>query len=78
MSKYSVVRWRSPAGIALLVFLAVITFFLITEHLALVIPVLPWLLFLLCPLMHLFMMHGHGDHGSHDHGSHDHLTGGPR
>lgn len=28
---------------------------------------LPFLLILLCPLMHLFMMRGHGGHGGHDH-----------
>jgi hypothetical protein len=31
-----------------------------TEHRAHVIQALPWLLVLLCPLMHLF--HGHGGH----------------
>lgn len=25
----------------------------------------PFLIFLLCPLMHVFMMGGHGDHGQH-------------
>ena len=31
---------------------------------------LPFLLILLCPLMHLFMMRGgHGGHGGHDHGA---------
>jgi len=25
----------------------------------------PFLIFLLCPLMHVFMMGGHGDHGKH-------------
>ncbi len=52
----------------LIVFLAIAGFFLVTEHsahLALAIPYLPWLLLLACPLMHLFMHHGHG---SHDHG----------
>ncbi len=28
-----------------------------------------FLLILACPLMHLFMMRGHGGHGSHDHGA---------
>jgi hypothetical protein len=27
--------------------------------------VLPWLLLAACPLMHLFMHHGHHDHESH-------------
>ncbi|RMF27126.1 MAG: DUF2933 domain-containing protein [Cyanobacteria bacterium J083] len=64
MAKYSGVRWRSPSGIALLVFLGIAAFFLITEHLAHIIPVLSWLLLLACPLMHLFM---HGSHGSNHH-----------
>lgn len=58
--------WRTRGGIVLLGFLAVATFFLVTEHrahLALAVPYLPWLLFLACPLMHVFMHHGHGGHG---------------
>ena len=41
-------------------------FYLLLEHRAHVFGVLPYLLILLCPLMHLFMHHGHG-HGGHDH-----------
>ncbi len=45
----------------LLGFLAVIAFFLITEHTAHFFGLLPFALFLLCPIMMLFMMHGgHG------------------
>lgn len=54
--------WRSRSGIALLGFLIVIGFFLITEHTAHVLGALPYLLLAACPLMHLFMHHGHG-HG---------------
>jgi hypothetical protein len=32
----------------------------VTEHTAHVLGALPFLLFLSCPLMHLFMHHGHG------------------
>lgn len=46
-------------------FLAVAAFFLWTEHRAHVLGVLPYLLFLACPLMHLFHHHGHG-HGGGD------------
>lgn len=60
--------WRSPAGLALLVALAVMGFYLLTEHTAHVFGVLPYLLLFACPLMHLFMHHGHGRHG---HGSND-------
>ena len=50
------------------VFAAIAAFYLLTEHTAHVFGVLPWLLILACPLMHVFMHHGHG-HGSH--GKHD-------
>ncbi len=59
--------WRTRTGLAFLGFSAVAAYFLITEHrahLALAVPFLPWLLLLACPLMHLFMHHGHGGHGS--------------
>lgn len=42
-------------------FLAVAAFFLLTEHRAHVLGILPYVLFLACPLMHLFH-HGHGHH----------------
>lgn len=53
----------------LIAFLAIGAFFLITEHRAHLLGALPYLLLLACPLMHLFMHHGHGDHGAH--GSHN-------
>lgn len=40
-------------------FLAVAAFFLWSEHRAHVMGLLPYLLFLACPLMHLFHHHGH-------------------
>jgi hypothetical protein len=42
-------------------FLAVALFFLWTEHRAHLLGALPYLIFLACPLMHLFH-HGHGHH----------------
>ncbi len=63
--------WRSPTGIVTLGFLGVAGFFLLTEHTAHVFGVLPWLLIAACPLMHLFMHHGHGHAGnSHSDGAH--------
>lgn len=41
-------------------FLLVIGYFLLTEHRAHIIPFLPFLLLAACPLMHVFMHHGHG------------------
>jgi uncharacterized membrane protein len=55
--------WRTPVGLVACGFLIVAGFFLLTEHTAHVFGVLPWLLVLACPLMHLFMHHGH--HGGH-------------
>ena len=54
--------WQTPFGIVLCGFLAVAGFFLLTEHTAHVLGGLPYLLVLACPLMHLFMHHGHGAH----------------
>lgn len=45
-------------------FLAVGAFFLWTEHRAHALGVLPYLIFLACPLLHFFH-HGHGGHGGH-------------
>ena len=56
--------WRTPIGLVACGFLIVAGFFLLTEHTAHVFGVLPWLLILACPLMHIFMHHGrHGGHG---------------
>jgi hypothetical protein len=37
-------------------------FFIVAEHRAHLIPYLPWLFLAACPLMHVFMHHGHGGH----------------
>lgn len=50
----------------LIAFLAIAAFFLFSEHRAHLLGTLPFLLLLACPLMHLFMHHGHGEHGAHD------------
>ena len=49
-------------------FVLVAGYFLVMEHrahLGGVLNYLPFLLLLACPLMHLFMHHGHGGHGEH-------------
>ena len=58
--------WRSRAGVALLVVAAVGGFLLFTEHRAHVLGFLPFAFLLACPLMHMFMHHGHR-HGGHGH-----------
>lgn len=39
----------------------------VIEHWQHLIYAFPYLLLLSCPLMHLFMHHGHGGHGAHNH-----------
>lgn len=56
----------SRSNWVLLGFLAIAGFFMLTEHRAHVLGILPFLLLLACPLLHLF----HGGHGGHEkHGS---------
>jgi hypothetical protein len=55
--------FASRATIVLLEFLLIAGYFLVTEHWAHIIPFLPWLFLLACPLMHVFMHGGHGGHG---------------
>jgi len=50
-------------------FLAILGFFLVTEHRVHLFGILPFLFLLACPLLHLF---GHGSHS----GGHDHSTPG--
>lgn len=54
--------WCSRSGVVAAIFLAFIAYFLLTEHRAHVYQALPWLIFLACPFMHIFMHHGHGGH----------------
>ncbi|MGO9774788.1 MAG: DUF2933 domain-containing protein [Roseiarcus sp.] len=41
------------------------------DHRVHLIGALPYLLLLACPLMHVFMMHGHGGHAHDDRGGND-------
>jgi len=61
--------WRSKAAMVMIGFGIVAAFFLVSEHWAHLYGWLPFLFILACPLMHIFMHHGHGSHG--DHGDHD-------
>ncbi len=59
-------------GLVLIGFLAISGYFLWAEHEAHIralFPYWPWLLVLLCPLMHVFMHGGHGGHGAPDKGA---------
>lgn len=57
--------WMTPQGITALGLIAIATYFLLIEHREHVLPFLPYLLMLACPMMHLFMHSGH-HHGKND------------
>jgi hypothetical protein len=67
-------RILSGPRLAFLAFVAAAGYFLWTEHQAHLLAALPYLILLLCPLMHIFMHGGHGSHGDHRQGDemHDH------
>ncbi len=68
MNKNKSSPWSTYSRVAFIAF-AVVALGLITyEHRLHTLGVLPWLLILACPLMHLFMHHGHGGHAGHDRG----------
>jgi hypothetical protein len=58
--------WKSKAALVAAGFLLIGLFFLLSEHRAHVFGILPFLLILACPLMHIFMHRGHGGHGHGD------------
>ena len=58
--------WRSRYALGLIVFGAIALYFLLSEHRAHLFFALPFLLLLACPLMHVFMHHGHGGHAGAD------------
>ena len=62
--------WLSTNGLAAIGLIAAVLYFLLAEHRAHFLYALPFLILLLCPVMHFFMhgSHGHGNHGdSHEH-----------
>ena len=54
--------WRSPPIAAGGMLLLIAVFYLLREHWSHLSGTWPYLLLLLCPLMHLFMHRGHGGH----------------
>jgi hypothetical protein len=59
----------TPVTIGVCVFLAIAAFFLWEEHRAHVLGILPYLLLAACPIVHLFMHHGHNGHRRDDEGA---------
>jgi hypothetical protein len=58
---------RTRIGVAVIGFVLVAAFYVLREHWGHALGALPYLLLLACPLMHLFMHHGHAGH-NHDRG----------
>ena len=56
---------KSPIGIAVAMLGLIAAFYFLREHWQHVAGNWPYLLLLACPVMHLFMHHGHGEHGGH-------------
>ncbi len=71
---------RIPVWLGFCLFLAIAIFFLWEEHKAHILGVVPYVLLLLCPIIHLFMHRGHGSHGGdragHEGHAHRHGEGG--
>lgn len=51
--------WFSPPGLAALGFIGAVSYFLFIEHRHHILPLLPYLILLLCPLLHVLMHRGH-------------------
>lgn len=51
--------WLSMQGMAALGLIGAVTYFLLAEHREHVFTLLPYLILLACPLMHVFMHRGH-------------------
>ncbi|MGG7580672.1 DUF2933 domain-containing protein [Rhizobium sp. YTUHZ045] len=70
---HSPAAWSAYSRTVFIAFAAIALALIAYEHRVHVLGILPWLLILACPLMHLFMHHGHGGHtghSRHDHASH--------
>jgi len=53
------VWWRTRAAVAVIGFALIGAFYVLREHWGHAFGALPYLILLACPLMHLFMHHGH-------------------
>jgi hypothetical protein len=71
------VWWQTRGGIALVGFVAIAGFFLLTEHTAHVFGALPYVLVLACPLLHFFM-HSHHHKGGGSAGADHHQHPDPK
>ena len=67
-------RQDKKNNFVLWIFISFIAYLLIAEHWAHIDPYLPYLIFLLCPLMHFFMHGGHGHGDPEEHSSYENHT----
>jgi len=68
MNKQKAPFWRTPSGWSAIGLITAASYFLLVEHGEHVFRYLPYLILLLCPVMHIFM---HGSHGK-GHETHEH------
>jgi Protein of unknown function (DUF2933) len=55
--------WLTSKGLALIGLIVGVSYFLFMPHRQHLVEYLPFIIILLCPLMHIFMHGGHGNHG---------------
>lgn len=71
--------WFTSNGLAAMTLIGAASYFLFMEHRQHLFQFLPFLILLLCPLMHIFMHGGHGGHskgsGETDHDASDYQKG---
>ena len=67
--------WMSKAFLVFIGFAVIAVVLLWQEHRAHILGLIPYLLLLACPLLHVFMHHGHG---KHDHDRHSGANSGDR
>ena len=71
MKKKNKSFWKSPQGLAALVFISFPTYFLLVEHRGHIFQLLPYLILLLCLILHMFMHRGHANHSTENSTSND-------
>ena len=57
--KYDKTFWLSNQGMTIIAIVSLVSIYILNEHGAHFLQILPFLILAACPLMHLFMHHGH-------------------